>query len=111
MPAEHRAASEDRGRVVWLRPNAGTGTGPVPRVLAQGRGPVEGLARYARTGEPDDYRHRMINNALALVVLAFLVVAGLWLADRIADLRQTQDCVLSGRRVCAPITAVSPGRY
>lgn len=86
------------------------GTGPVPHVLAQDRGPVEGLARYARTGEADDYRHRMINNVLALMVLAFLVVAGLWLADRIADLRQTQDCVLSGRRVCAPITAVPPGR-
>jgi hypothetical protein len=38
--------------------------------------------------------------------LAFTIVlalAGVWLAIQIADLRKNQDCVLSGRRDCAPI--------
>jgi hypothetical protein len=32
-----------------------------------------------------------------------LALAGVWLAIQIADLRKNQDCVLSGRRDCAPI--------
>ena len=32
-----------------------------------------------------------------------LAVAGIWLAIQIADMRKNQDCLLSGRRNCAPI--------
>jgi len=71
---------------------------------AQGNGaPVEGLEKYGETGEPDDYRQRMINNVLALVFCVLLVAAGVWLADRIAEMRKNQDCVLSGRRNCANV--------
>ena len=66
-------------------------------------GPVEGLEKYAESGEPDDYRRRMINNALAFVAVLLLVAAGVWLADRIAEMRNNQDCVLSGRRNCANV--------
>jgi hypothetical protein len=65
--------------------------------------PVEGLARY-EGGEPDDsYRHRMLVNLAAFVFTIVLAGAGAWLVLQIADLRQKQDCVLSGRRNCAPI--------
>jgi hypothetical protein len=71
------------------------------------RAPVEDLRNYERAGDdgPDDYRHRMIMNVLAGVVLVFLVLAGWWIADSMAQLRKNQDCVLSGKRNCAPIDA------
>ncbi|MFZ5678483.1 MAG: hypothetical protein EKK35_08865 [Bradyrhizobiaceae bacterium] len=64
------------------------------------------LSRYERTNEsPDDYRHRMIANAAAIAFTAALTGAGIWLAMTLADLRNTQDCVLMGRRDCAHISA------
>ena len=65
--------------------------------------PVDDLAKYARGGETDDYRHRMIVNVAAFLFVIALIGAGLWLADRMADLRRNQDCALSGRRNCMPI--------
>jgi hypothetical protein len=50
-----------------------------------------------------EFRHRMKTNLATLAVVALLIWCGLWLADTIATLRKTQDCVLSGRRNCAPI--------
>jgi hypothetical protein len=66
--------------------------------------PVEGLAKYERSDGPDDYRHRMLVNAAALVVVVLLMAVGLWLADTMATLRKNEDCVFSGRRNCAPVT-------
>jgi hypothetical protein len=61
-----------------------------------------GLERY-EGGEHDDYRHRMLVNLAALVVTIFLAAAGVWLAVKLSDLRQAQDCLASGRRNCAAI--------
>jgi hypothetical protein len=68
--------------------------------------PIEGVEKYAQ-GEPDDYRQRMINNGLALLACILLVVAGIWIANTMAQMRRNQDCVLSGRRNCAVIPAPS----
>jgi len=65
--------------------------------------PVEGLEKYAESEQPDDYRQRMINNVLAFAFCVLLVAAGVWLADKIAEMRKNQDCVLSGRRNCANV--------
>jgi hypothetical protein len=63
------------------------------------------MGRYERSGtEPDDYRHRMIVNAIGFAVCILLIVAGVWLANKIAEVRRDQDCVLSGRRNCAQIS-------
>jgi len=43
-------------------------------------------------------------NAAALAFTVALTAIGIWLAMSIADMRKTQDCVLMGRRDCAPIT-------
>jgi hypothetical protein len=48
-------------------------------------------------------RERMVTNVVVVVFLVALVGAGLWLANAMVDVRKTQDCVLSGRRNCAPI--------
>lgn len=63
------------------------------------------LDQYARSSEPDDFRHRMIVNALAFFFVLALVIAGIWLADTITTMRKNQDCVLSGKRGCSPIEA------
>ena len=65
--------------------------------------PVEDLAKYERSEGADDYRHRMLINAAALVFVAALIGAGLWIADTMAQMRKNEDCVLSGRRGCTPV--------
>jgi hypothetical protein len=72
--------------------------------------PVEDLGKYERTDDADDYRHRMLVNAAALVAVVLLAAAGIWIADRMAEVRKTQDCVLSGRRNCAAIPAPTETR-
>jgi hypothetical protein len=97
--------ADDDGRVVRFRPRSGAPGGwrwP-RRNLQQSDTPVGDLAKFEQ-GEPeDDFRHRMKVNVLAFVVIIVLVIVGLWLAGKIADMVQTQDCFLSGRRNCAPI--------
>lgn len=53
--------------------------------------------------DQDEFRHRMLTNLAAFVFTAGLTAAGIWLAVSIAELRQTQDCVLAGHRNCAPL--------
>jgi len=48
-------------------------------------------------------RERMITNLVIAVFLVVLIGGGVWLANTMVELRQTQDCILSGRRNCAPI--------
>jgi len=72
--------------------------------------PADDLDQYARGGEPDDFRHRMTVNAVAFIFVVALVVAGVWLADTMASMRKTQDCVLTGQRSCAPVEAPAPVR-
>jgi hypothetical protein len=97
------APDDDRRVVPFRRPDAPRWQGAAPRP-----GPVPDLAKFERakferadTG--DDYRHRMMMNVLGFLVTAGLILAGLWLVDKIADMRKDQDCYLSGRRNCAPI--------
>jgi hypothetical protein len=45
----------------------------------------------------------MMVNLAALAFTVALAIAGIWLAIQIADMRKNQDCLLSGRRNCAPI--------
>jgi hypothetical protein len=45
----------------------------------------------------------MLVNLAALLFTIALAAAGVWLAVKLSDLRQAQDCLASGRRNCAPI--------
>jgi hypothetical protein len=104
MP-DHPSSTTDE-RVVDFRtgrafqPSGGRPEGP----------PADDLDQYARAAEPDDFRHRMVVNAIAFMFVAALVLAGLWLADTIATMRKTQDCILTGKRGCAPVEASTPAR-
>ena len=64
------------------------------------------LSRYERDREaPDDFRHRMLANTAAFALTVVLIATGIWLAMSIAEMRNTQDCVLMGRRDCARISS------
>jgi hypothetical protein len=67
--------------------------------------PANGPLAERSTTETDDFRHRMWANVAALVFTIALTAIGIWLATSIADMRQLQDCALTGRRFCAPIAA------
>jgi hypothetical protein len=87
-------------RILPFRPRGSLFARPVPRPS-----PVEDLTKYERGPEPDDYRHRMAVNGLAFAVTLVLVVAGIWIADVMAQMRKNQDCVLMGRPGCTPVHA------
>jgi hypothetical protein len=46
--------------------------------------PVPDLSKYEYRESEDEYRHRMVVNAIALVFVSLLSVAGLWLVNAIA---------------------------
>ena len=46
--------------------------------------PVPNLSKYECPESIDDYRHRMVVNAIALVFVTLLIFAGLWLVDMMA---------------------------
>ncbi len=94
--SEHGPASDGEQRVVRFRRGTVGARAPAPP-------PVEDLAKYESAGEPDDYWHRMLVNTAALLFVAGLIGAGLWLAQSLVDLRREQDCVLAGHRNCAPL--------
>src|SRR6266699_2812516 len=60
--------------------------------------------------DPDEDRERSRNNLLFLVVAVLLVIAGIWLVNKLNDLRNLQNCLESGRRNCAPIETPPPRR-
>jgi len=99
-----RNQGNQESRILRFRPRGS--------LFARGSGrppPVEDLRKFERLPEePDDYRHRMRMNALALVVTAVLIAAGVWLADTMARMRKDQDCYLTGRPGCTPLQIPLP---
>jgi hypothetical protein len=110
--AEEPIATEQEHRVLQFRPRAlarspyqGDYSGD-QRLPDHARQAANDLSRYERDRPPpDDFQHRMLANAAAFAFTVALIAIGIWLAMSIADLRNTQDCVLMGRRDCARISA------
>lgn len=60
---------------------------------------------------PDDENQSPRSKALiGLVVLALLVIAGVYLVHALREESAREDCLMSGRRNCAPIEVPSTGR-
>lgn len=72
--------------------------------------PVQDLEKFERTGSEDDYRHRMLMNAMAAGITILLIGGGIWIANSMALLRKNQDCVMSGKRNCNPPVEVPAPR-
>jgi len=96
MATPDRSPVQNESRVLSFRRGRSTTRAPRPHA-------VEDLAKYERGEGADDYRHRMLINAAALLFVAVLIAAGLWIAETMAAMRKNQDCVLSGRRGCTPV--------
>ena len=114
MTPDPSNASDDDHQVVPFRPRHGgsrsDGWRWRSRPPQSPPSPVEGLAKYEGGEADDDYRHRMKVNLAALAFTILLALAGVWLVLQLAEMRKKQDCVLSGRRNCAPIEATTPQR-
>jgi hypothetical protein len=116
VSGDRTESSEPSGRILRFRPRGASPLhylrGSLPGAGRHaGPSPVGDLAKYERTGDSDDYRHRMVVNGLALVAVALLIGAGVWLAVTMADMRKNQDCALQGRRNCTPISVTTPSRW
>ena len=72
-------------------------------ITPAGDEPVDDLAAFEDEDGHIDYRHRMLMNVIAVVVVSVLISAGVWIADTIAAMQKAQDCALKGRQNCAPI--------
>jgi hypothetical protein len=107
VPPDRSKTTDDDHRVVPFRPRGGgprrNGWHWHSRTPQPPAPPVPDLGKYEGGEYDDNYRHRMMVNLAALGFTAVLAVAGIWLVIQLADLRKNQDCVLSGRRNCAPI--------
>lgn len=106
MANEQSKYIDDEHRVIRFRPRTSADF-PLVATEEDPRTPIDAgdLSRFERLQEPDDYRHRMRTNIAAGLFTVALIGFGIWLAMSIADLRRTQDCILMGRRDCAPIPA------
>lgn len=108
-PRSPLAANSDR-RVVKFRPRTTTPANGPLQLSASGAAQRDnthaaGNPQAAVPGEAaDEFQHRMGVNAAAFAFTVVLTGFGIWLAVAIADLRDTQNCVLMGRRDCAHLT-------
>ena len=101
------------------RPNPNDGSGQILRFQVRrrlgtprhapiapdgdGAEPADDLAAFEEEDGHIDYRHRMLMNVFAVVIVSILITAGVWIADTIAAMQKAQDCALQGRQNCAPI--------
>ena len=84
MGSDH--STNDDGRVIQFRLRMGTSPRrrgeKVPiHSFERDYSPVPDLAKYECPESDDEYRHRMVMNAIALVFTSLLILAGLWLAN------------------------------
>jgi hypothetical protein len=106
MKPEEPADSQEMGRVLRFEPRRkpqrpNEWLPPAPPTAS----PVADLDKYSRArDDTDDYRHRMRANLAAIVLVGILIWCGYWLFNTLAEMRQVQDCILTGRTNCAPIT-------
>jgi hypothetical protein len=106
VTSEQADQNEANGRVIffprrsWQRKRRAFATRRRP-----GNDPatVGDLSHFEQGDGIDDYARRMVVNALAFAFIVMLTVAGLWIAERMAQLRKNEDCALSGRRDCADL--------
>ena len=82
-------STDDDIRVVRFRPRMGALRGHYQWMAHVNKpepddSPVPDLAKYECSEADDDYRHRMIENAIALAFTTLLILAGLWLANIMA---------------------------
>jgi hypothetical protein len=115
MPADPKAnrdvshSPDPEGRVVRFRPRESvrerTRRAATPARdpdIARNRWP-EPWEDYYGDDDHDKHPRRTLLNIIGVACTLLLIGVGLWLAHALVEMRQIQDCVLSGRTNCAPI--------
>jgi hypothetical protein len=77
-----------------LEPGQGTGG-------TTGNSPVEDLCKYDTRESDEDYRHRMLVNLLAAIVIVVLMLTASWVVDTLARTRDSQSCYRPAPINCA----------
>jgi hypothetical protein len=95
----------ESGQILTFQLRRRAGTPRHAPITPDGGGaePVDDLAAFEEEDGHIDYRHRMLMNVFAVVIVSVLITAGVWIADTIAAMQKAQDCALQGRQNCAPI--------
>jgi hypothetical protein len=75
---------------------------------ASGASPAGAPRRRATDDRPETPGERRLANLLLVGIILLIVGAAFWLGNALLDARRMDDCIASGRRNCAPITAPSP---
>ena len=114
MVHDPSGSNETQGQVLKFRLRRGDGGSqrrrlPVTVPDDDANDSIDDLAQYEEE-EEIDYRHRMLMNVIAVVIVSALVGVGVWLADTISDMQKIQDCEMQGRQNCAPIPVPPPKR-
>jgi hypothetical protein len=67
-------------------------------------GPATGIDVDA----PETPGERRMVNLLIIGIILLIFGAAFWLGDALLDARRADECIASGRRNCAPMTAPAP---
>lgn len=97
------SAPRGSGQILQFQLRARTPVQPPAAVGGSHPETFDDLAQYEEEDAHIDYRHRMLMNVIAVMIVASLVGFGVWIADTITDMEKTQDCLMQGRQNCAPI--------
>ena len=86
MDFDRRQSNDDDGRIIRFRPRMEPWRGRHWGRASIGNSgpdgsPVADLSKYECPESDEDYRHRMIMNALALAFTCVLIFSGLWLVS------------------------------
>jgi len=103
-PSEAQESGQiESGQILTFQVRRRAGTPRRAPIAPEGDEPVDDLAAFEEEDGHIDYRHRMLMNVIAVVIVSLLISAGVWIADTIAGMQKVQDCALQGRQNCAPI--------
>lgn len=104
MSAPKEGQEREKGQIVLFPRRISIGR---KKALSKPGGTIretaEGLQKYEESGEPDDYPSRMTINLMAFVLVVMLTLAGIWLAEQMALLRDNQNCAFAGQKNCPGI--------
>ena len=99
------SAPQGSGQILQFQLRRRLPVAPPPVILRGSHAETfDDLAQYEEEDVHIDYRHRMLMNVIAVMIVAALVGVGVWIADTITDMEKTQDCLMQGRQNCAPIS-------
>jgi hypothetical protein len=72
-------------------------------LVGRNQGQGIGMSEPSLPRDPRDPEDNRRANLIMLLVALAVVVAGVWLVNKLIDLRRMQECAESGRHNCAPI--------